>query len=109
MDGCLGMLLDHLKRRAKRALANQNYSTVKFYPHSVLTLFLQLTTAYDEVEKFAMVWCNSENLTSEVEAIKKIFETENKDDMVWMTELLSNKYTSENIDRLIYIVSTVKR
>ncbi len=110
--GCLTKWLDFTKRRVKRVLSRQNYLD-KFYPHSVLTLFLQLGIAYEaEIEKFARVWCNPDLdlLVNEVTAIKEMFEVENNDNMTWMTELLSNKYAveSENIDRLIYVVHTVR-
>jgi hypothetical protein len=109
--GCLNLWLDYLRRRTKRILANQNYVD-KFYPHSVLTINLQLSAAYEaELEKFARIWCvfGSKLLFNEVLAMKEIFEVENKDDAVWMAELLSNKYVAENIDRLVYLLSVVKR
>ena len=108
--GCLGLWMDYLRRRAKRILANQNYLD-KFYPHSILTFYLQLAVAYEhEIGKFAKTWCNSDSsIINEVVAIKEIFEIENKDDVAWMMELLSNKHTIENIDRLIYLLSVVKR
>jgi len=106
---CLTNWLDYLRRRVKRTLANQGYLD-KFYPHSVLTFNLQLGVAYErEIDKFARTWCNSNlNIINEVVALKEIFEAENKDDIVWMMELLSNKYANENVDRLIYSLSVVK-
>jgi hypothetical protein len=106
--GCLQLYFGALMRSVKRTLTNQKYLD-KFHPHSFLTLSLQLSVAYNEVEKFARVWCNSNPLLSEVSAIKEIFEVENRDDIVWMMELLANKYANENIDRLLYLLSTVKR
>lgn len=109
MSSCLGLLLDSVRRRVKRVLANQNYLD-KFYPHSLLTIFVQMAIACDEAKKFAMVWCNSDSiLVNEIVAIKEIFETENKDDATWMAELLTNKYAVESVDRLIYLASTMKR
>jgi hypothetical protein len=98
-------------RRVKRILTNQNRSG-KFYPHSLLTITLQMTATYGEAEKFASIWCDSDpntlpSVQAEVVALKEIFEVENNDDMVWMVELLSNKHVAENIDRLLYNV--VKR
>jgi len=104
---CLQIYLGALMRRVKRTLSNQKYLD-KFYPHSFLTLTLQMSVAYNEAEKFARAWCDSSEL-NEVVAIKEIFEVDNKDDATWMAELLSNKHVAENIDRLIYIVSTIKR
>ena len=107
--GCLSMLLDYVKRRAKRILADQGYLD-RFYPHSMLTLTIQMAVAYNETEKFARIWCGSDsNIVGEVVAVKEIFEAENKDDMTWMAELIANKHVAENIDRLAYIVFTVKR
>jgi hypothetical protein len=103
------LLLDYVKRRAKRILANQGYLD-RFYPHSMLTLAIQMVVAYNETEKFTKIWCGSDsNVVEEITAVKEIFEVENKDDMTWMVELIANKYTAENIDRLAYIVFTVKR
>ncbi len=105
---CLDLLFSVLMRRAKRILVSQNYSD-KFYSHSILTVVIQMAVAFNEAEKFARTWCNSSsNLASEIVAVKEIFEIENKDDATWMTELISNKYINENIDRLIYLVFTVK-
>jgi hypothetical protein len=111
MSNCLNLWLDSAKRNVKRILANQNYHDVKFYPRSILTFHLQLSVAYKfEIDKFARMWCNSDsNLFSEIVAVKEVFEVEDKDDIVWMAELLSNGYAAENIDRLIYLVSIVKR
>jgi hypothetical protein len=96
-------------RRAKRVLVNENYLD-KFYPHSILTLTIQMHIAFNETEKFAK-WCDSDlnSLLRAVIAIREIFEVENNDDITWMAELLSNKHVTENIDRLLYIVATVKR
>ncbi len=107
---CLTKWLDHLKRKVKRALANQGYLD-RYYPHSVLTFYLQISVAYDfEIGKFARIWCDFEpNPVTEIVAVKEIFEVENKDDIVWMAELLLNGHIAENIDRLIYLLSTVKR
>jgi hypothetical protein len=107
--GCLELLLHSIMRRAKRILVNQNYHD-KFYPHSILTLSIQMATAYNEIGKFVRTWCNGEvNLEAEVgavvSAIKEIFEAENRDDATWMIELLANKHAIENVDRLIYLVS----
>jgi hypothetical protein len=105
---CSAKWLDFVKRRVKRALANQGYLD-KYYPHSTLTFYLQVSVAYDfEIDKFARIWCDSD-LKPEIIALKEIFETENKDDATWRTEILTNKYVAENIDRLIYLVSTVER
>jgi hypothetical protein len=110
MSNCLGIWLDYLKRRVKRALNEQKYLD-KFYPHSILTFYLQLAVAYKfEIDKFARTWCDSgSRLVNEIATIKDIFETENKDDMVWITELLSNGHVAENVDRLVYLLSVVKR
>jgi hypothetical protein len=110
MNNCLSMRLDSVKRMVKRALANQKYLD-RFYPHSVLTIYLQLGVAFEfEIDKFTRIWCNSDSsVVNEIVAIKEIFEVENKDDMTWMIELISNKRINENIDRLIYIVSTMKQ
>jgi hypothetical protein len=97
-----------MKRRAKKILIAQNYLD-KFYPHSILTIVIQMAIAYGEVEKFSRMWCNSNLSVNEMNATKEIFEIENKDDMTWMAELLLNKHAVENIDRLAYIVSTMKR
>jgi hypothetical protein len=111
MNSCLALWLDHTRRRAKRALTNLD----RFYPHSILTFYLQLSVAYKyEIDKFARMWCDSgsnlaNDLVNEIVAVKEIFEVENKDDIVWFVELLSNGYTNENIDRLIYLASTMKR
>ncbi len=107
---CLDLLFSILMRRAKRILASQNNSD-KFYSHSILTVVLQTAVAYNEIEKFTRTWCNSNSnlLISEIVAVKELFEIENKDDTTWMTELISNKYIAENVDRLIYLVTTVKR
>jgi hypothetical protein len=106
---CLNMWMDFARRRVKRILHSQNYID-KFYPHSFLTINLQLSTVYKaEIDKFTKVWCDGSNLINEVEALKEIFETENKNDMVWIAELLSNKHVAENVDRLTYVVSTMKR
>ena len=107
MNSCFGLALGALMRRAKRIMASQNYG--KFYPHSILTIVLQMHVAFNETEKFAKVWCSSGFPGNEIKAVKEIFEVENKDDAVWTAELLSNKYVAENVDRLIYIVSIVKR
>jgi hypothetical protein len=98
--GCPELLLGSLMRRTKRVV-NQNHLD-KFYPHSLLVFSIQLSVAYEhEIIKFAKIWCNGENIVAEVRAIKEILETENRDDMVWYTELLLNKYANENVDRLI--------
>ncbi len=103
--GCLNLLLDFARRRVKRLLNDQNYLD-KFYPHSVLTIAMQMIVAYGEAEKYARIWCDAEpNIANEVNAVKEIFETENKEDAVWMTELMANKYVAENVDRLIYTYS----
>jgi hypothetical protein len=103
---CLTKWLDYVRRRVKRILINQNYHSAKFYPHSILTVNLELSVAYErEVARFAETWCTNENngnLVEEIKALKEIFETENGDDAVWYAELLSNKYANENVDRLIY-------
>lgn len=106
------MWMDFQKLKIKRNLANQNRHVDKFCPHSTLTIWLQLTTTFEhEVVKFARMWCDTDpvNLINEIRAIKEIFETENKDDMTWMVELMANKYTAENIDRLIYLYYTIPR
>jgi len=105
---CINAWLDSMKRRTKKLLAVQNYLD-KFYPHSILTIAIQMAVAYGEVEKSARIWCNSDLSVSEVNAIKEIFEIENKDDATWMVELMANKHVAENVDRLVYIVSTMKR
>jgi hypothetical protein len=111
VNTCLNMWLDSTKRRIKRVLANQNYVD-KFYPHSILTFYLQLATAYKfEIDKFARTWCDSglPNLFSEIVVIKEIFEVENKDNIVWVMELLSNGHAIENLDRLMYLLLVAKR
>jgi hypothetical protein len=108
--GCFNLMASFIMRKVKRILVNQNYHD-KFYPHSMLTLTIQMVIAYNEVEKFAKTWCDGvtdvEILKAEVTAVKEIFEAENKDDAVWRIELMTNKHTNENVDRLIYLVSTL--
>jgi hypothetical protein len=90
---CLGLWLDIAKWKVKKKLVNSHAD--KFYPHSILTLWLQLSTTYEyEIVKFAKLWCDSEptTLINSIKAIKEIFETENQDDMVSLIERLANKY-----------------
>jgi hypothetical protein len=92
---CLELWLDIERHRMKRALVNQNRHTGKLYPHGLITVRLQLATAFEyEVAKFARMWCTDDPvaLVREVRAVKEIFEVENQDEMVSMIELLANKY-----------------
>jgi hypothetical protein len=104
MNNCVTFWLGIVKMRAKRLLnQNRRYTNAKVYPHSILTIVLQLNTAYEnEMAKFARMWCVEDVATviTEMKAVRELFEAEDGDGAVLYTELLASTY-DDNIDRLI--------